>query len=262
MKNILVLGASKEGGTGWEIAHHLARDGARLTVGARSAEGIGKLSREIGGLAVPCDATREEDMRNIVARAAEAGGGRIDAAVLVAGEGTLGNIDDISDDLLRRTFDLNYFAGVYFLRHAARAMRDGGSIVLMSSIAARRPWKGYFSYGTAKAALEMLVRYGALEYAPRGIRVNGVAPGPIQTAASAARHNDPEIWKVFAEETPLGRTVRAQEVAEAVAWLVNGAPWITGETISIDGGMHLRRAPDPEALKEAAARAAARDKTP
>lgn len=259
MKNILVLGASKEGGTGWEIARELARDGAHLTVAARSAAGIEKLAGEIGGTAVTCDATSEDDIRNMVARAAQAGGGKLDAAVLVAGEGTSGNIDDISDEMLHHTFQLNYFAAVYFLRHAARAMKDGGSIVLMSSIAAARPWRGYFSYGSAKAALETLVRYAALEYAPRGIRVNAVAPGPIQTAASAARHNDPDMGQVFAQEIPLGRTVRAGEVAEVVAWLANGAPWVTGETISVDGGMHLRRAPDPEALQEATRAAAARE---
>ncbi|MEX1147285.1 MAG: SDR family oxidoreductase [Sphingomonadales bacterium] len=249
--NALVLGASKKGGTGWAIAEALARAGAHVTVGARSAAGIAELANQIGGQAVACDVTREDDVAGIAAKAASAGNGRIDIAVLAAGEGTGGMVDDIAEDQLRGTFDLNYFGPVYFVRHVTRHMPEGGSIVLMSSIAASRAWPGYFSYGCSKAALEMLVRYAALEFAPRGIRVNAVAPGPIQTEASASRHNHPDVRAVFADEIPLGRTVKASEVAEVVTGLAISSPWVTGEIIHVDGGMHLRRAPDPERLMAA-----------
>ncbi len=252
MKRALVLGASKKDGTGWTIAKALAAQDLHVTVGARSKTGIEELAQLINGTAITCDVLKEQDIENIAQKAVSPNNEKIDFAVLVAGEGMGGDIDSISDDQLHQTFQLNYFAAVYFLRHVARNMTDGGSIILMSTIAAARPWPGYFSYGCAKAALETLVKYAALEYAPRGIRVNAVAPGPIQTPESKSRHNSPGIKAVMGEEIPLGRTVLPEEVAQSIIWLGLNAPWVTGETIHIDGGMHLRRPPDPEKLKAAA----------
>ncbi|WP_157220699.1 SDR family oxidoreductase [Flavisphingomonas formosensis] len=120
----------------------------------------------------------------------------------------------------------------------------------MSSIAATNPWPGYFAYGGAKAAVQTLVRYAALEYAPRGIRVNAVCPGPIRTPSADALFDSP-AGAVFAAEMPLGRPSTPAEVAEAVAWLATTPSWITGETIHVDGGLHLRRPPDVEAIRAA-----------
>jgi len=118
-------------------------------------------------------------------------------------------------------------------------------MVFISSIAAHRPWPGVFSYGCSKAALETLVRYAALEYAPKGISVNAVAPGPILTPTTEPRLKDEKIGGRMVKEIPQGRFVTAQEVADAVVWLATKASSINGESILIDGGMHLRRALQP-----------------
>jgi NAD(P)-dependent dehydrogenase (short-subunit alcohol dehydrogenase family) len=249
--NAVVLGASKEGGTGWAIARLLSKDYRHLTVGARSRDSLEKLADEINATAVTCDVTDEAQVEALAESAVAAGNGQIDAAVLVAGEGVRGYIDDIAAAELQRALSLNLVGPVYFLRHMARRMSPGGSIVLMSSIAATNPWPGYFSYGAAKAGLQALVKYAALEYASKGIRVNAVIPGPIQTPSASATLANPALREAVFREVPLGRTATTEEVAQAVAWFASGAPWITGECVHVDGGMHLRRPPFPDEMQAA-----------
>lgn len=246
-----VLGASEQGGTGWAIAQALAARGFFVTVGARRRSGIEQLAAEIGGRALTCDATIEEDVARFCAAAGEDGG--LDCAVLVAGAGVQGMIDDIPLDILAGCMKLNFDAPFHFVRHAARVMNDNGSIVLMSSIAATNPWSGYVAYGCAKSAVQTLVRYAALEYGPRGIRINAVCPGPISTPAAGHLLDHPRAGAIVAAEVPLGRCARPEEVAEAVAWLGTSPGWITGETIHTDGGMSLRRPPHVADIRAAMA---------
>jgi len=249
--NAVVLGASKEGGTGWAIAEQLKKHYPNITVAARRREGIEKLARAIEATSVTCDVTVESQVEALADAAVKAGKGLIDAAILVAGEGVRGDIDNISESELQRALALNLLGPVYFIRHMARRMKDGGSIVLMSSIAATNPWPGYFSYGCAKAAVQSLVKYAALEYAPRGIRVNAIIPGPIQTPTASAILSNSALRKALFREIPLGRTASTQEVAEATVWFATAARWITGECMHVDGGMHLRRPPHPNELQAA-----------
>jgi NAD(P)-dependent dehydrogenase (short-subunit alcohol dehydrogenase family) len=247
----LILGASKEGGTGWAVAETLAKNYRHLTVGARRRENLEKLARSLNNAtAVTCDVTVEAEVEAMAAAAVKAAG-PIDTAILVAGEGVRGNIDDIPESELQRALSLNLVGPVYFLRHMARRMDRGGSIVLMSSIAATNPWPGYFAYGSAKAGLQALVKYAALEYAPKGIRVNAVIPGPIETPTASATLSNPNLREAVFREIPLGRTARTQEVAETIAWFARSAPWITGECVHVDGGMHLRRPPFPDEMQAA-----------
>ena len=248
-KRAVVLGASEEGGTGWTIAQALAAQNMHVHVGARRVAGIKKLAAEISGTAQVCDATEEDQIADFMAQAAREG--PIDCAVLAAGAGVGGLIDDIAPDVLQACMRLNFEAPLYFIRHAARHMQDGGAIILISSIAANNPWPGYVAYGCAKAAVQTLVRYAALEYGARGIRVNAVCPGPISTPASAHIRNNPRANAIISREVPLGRVVTPQEVAETVAWLGTSPGWITGEIIHTDGGMFLRRPPNTAELKEA-----------
>jgi NAD(P)-dependent dehydrogenase (short-subunit alcohol dehydrogenase family) len=251
LRNAVVLGASKEGGTGWSTAHRLSRLFEHVTVGARQRDGIERLAQAIGGTAVVCDVTIESHVEALARKVSPTDRGTIDAAVLVAGEGVAGNIDDIADSDLNHALSLNLLGPIYFVRHMARRMSEGGSIVLISSIAATNPWPGYFAYGCAKAALQSLVKYAALEYAPRGIRVNAVIPGPIETLVGAPTFANPNLRDAVFREIPLGRGANTQQVADAVAWFAAQASWITGECIHVDGGMHLRRPPFPDEIQAA-----------
>ncbi|GLK42793.1 MULTISPECIES: SDR family oxidoreductase [Novosphingobium] len=244
-----VLGASEEGGTGWCIAETLAAQGCHVTVGARRIEGLTKLAAQISGTPARCDATVENEVEAFVATAA--GEGQLDCAVLVAGAGIRGTIDTMRPEDFEHCMKLNFHSAVHFLRHTARRMKEDGAIVLMSSIAATNPWKGYFAYGAAKAALQTLVKYAAIEFADRRIRVNAVCPGPISTPAARYLVDHPRAGAVVAHEVPLGRVAGPQDVADAVAWLCTAPGWITGETIHTDGGMSLRRPPDIDAIAAA-----------
>jgi NAD(P)-dependent dehydrogenase (short-subunit alcohol dehydrogenase family) len=243
-----VLGASEEHGTGWEIARALHAQGAFVTVGARRLAGIARLAETIGGAAVQADATVEAQVEAFFDRA-----GPIDCAVLVAGAGVQGTIDGISPEKLAHCMKLNFEAPLLFIRHAARRLADNGAIVLISSIAANNPWPGYVAYGAAKAAMQTLVRYAAIEYGGRGLRINAVCPGPIATPAARHLVDHPAAGPIVAAEVPLGRVARPEDVAEAVAWLCTSPGWITGETIHTDGGMFLRRPPNVEDIQAALA---------
>jgi NAD(P)-dependent dehydrogenase (short-subunit alcohol dehydrogenase family) len=249
--NAVVLGASREGGTGWAISEAMTASSLHVTVAARSRAGIEKLATKIGGTAIVCDATVEHDIATML-DAVVAERGPIDAAVLVAGAGITGTIDGISATDLQHALALNFFAPVYFVRHVARRMRDGGSIVLMTSIAATNAWPGYFAYGSAKAAVHTLVKYAALEYAPRAIRVNAVCPGPIETAEASVRlGKNPHLVAALAREVPLQRRASTGEVAEAIVWFATHAHCVTGEWLHVDGGLHLRRPPFPDEFEAA-----------
>ncbi|MAC60002.1 MAG: short-chain dehydrogenase [Novosphingobium sp.] len=248
-KRAAVLGASEEGGTGWAIAQALHKGGFSLTLGARRLVELERLAAPLGARAHACDATIEDEVSRFCGVAAKGGG--LDCAVLVAGAGVRGTIDSISAEDYQHCMRLNLDAAFYFVRHAARHMNQGGAIVLMSSIAATNPWPGYFAYGAAKSALQTLVRYAAIEFAPRGIHVNAVCPGPISTPAAGYLVDHPRAGKIVANEVPLGRVASPGDVAEAVAWLGTSPGWITGETIHTDGGMSLRRPPDVDAIAAA-----------
>lgn len=247
-KSAVVLGASARGGSGWETAKLLAEQGARVTVGARRLEGVQELAGTIGGLAVRCDASIEEEVE-AMAEAAVAAHGPIDVAIITAGVPFAGMIDDVDPNDVRRIFEFNFFGPMFFVRHMARRMhKSGGGIVVVTSISAEKPVPGYSSYACAKDAARVLVEHAALEYGPRNIRVNAVQAGLIDTGMTAVLKANDEVWRLMLKEIPLGRSVDARQIGAACAWLCHPDAAITGDTLRVDNGNHLRRNIQPEEL--------------
>lgn len=246
-KSAVVLGASARGGSGWETARLLTEQGARVTVGARRLEGVQELAGLIGGLAVRCDASIEAEVE-AMAEAAVAAHGPIDVAIIASGVPFAGLIDEIAVEEARQAFDINFFGPFFFVKHMARRMRDGGAMVVITSISAARPVPGYSSYGCAKAAAGVLVEHAALEYAPRNIRVNAVQAGLIDTSMAAVLKAHPEVWKAMLKEIPLRRPVMAREIGAACLWLCSPDAAVTGETLAVDNGNHLLRNVQPDEL--------------
>jgi NAD(P)-dependent dehydrogenase (short-subunit alcohol dehydrogenase family) len=240
-KVAVVLGASAEAGTGWAIAEELAAAGAKVVVGARSEAPLKKLAGKIGGHAVVCDAGNEAQVKNLIDATIKQYG-RLDIAVNSAGASTLALIADMTDELLQPALQLNFYAHVYFVKHAAAAMKDGGSIILVSSLSTTHPVFPNFAYAAAKSATDCLVRYAALEYGPRNIRVNSILPGPIVSDMTKGFLDNPEIAKVFLKEIPMGRLGYPKDFANAVVWLA-GPAYVTGLNIPICGGNQLTRFP-------------------
>jgi NAD(P)-dependent dehydrogenase (short-subunit alcohol dehydrogenase family) len=128
-------------------------------------------------------------------------------------------------------------------------MGDGGSIVLFSSVTATVPGTGLAAYAGAKAALEHIVRIAALEFGPRGIRVNAVAPGFSRTPMTEAFLADERIASIYKNETALGALTEPKQVAATVSWLAAPDCFTTGETIAVSGGAQLLRLPTGAELR-------------
>ena len=242
-KVAIVLGASASRGTGWAIAEGLAREGAKVVVGARSLAPLQELANKIGGTAVRCDASQEEDIENLV-RTAVKTYGKLDIAVNSAGLPVMGPIAQATKAALQTAVDTNYFANVYFIKHAAAAMKQDGSIVLITSASATNVVEPHFAYACAKSATDCLVRYAALEYGTRNIRVNSILPGAILSDMTWDYYSNDQVRHRFEEEIPLKRIGMPEDFANAVIWL-SGPAYITGVNLQLNGGQYLTRFPRP-----------------
>jgi enoyl-[acyl-carrier protein] reductase III len=138
------------------------------------------------------------------------------------------------------TLDANAHALLALVQAAAPQMPPGASIVGISSLGSVRVLENYVLVGTSKAALESLVRYLAVELAPRGIRVNAISAGVVETEALGHFPNKETMLREGRERTPAGRLVEPGDVADAVAWLCSPrAEMVRGHTLVVDGGYSL-----------------------
>lgn len=240
-KVAIVLGASAPGGSGAAIARRFAQEGAKLVVGARSEDPLRDLARETGGTAMRCDVANEDDVAAFVAKAVDAYGG-LDVAVNAAGLPMGGTIAHSPVADARAAMDVNYFGCIHFIRYSAQAMTRGGSIILFSSMAAAQPMEFVYSYGCAKAATDALVRYAAIEYGRKGIKVNSIQPGPIRSDMASALWAVDGMEDVYKRETPLRRIGETADYADAALWLA-GPSFVSGLNLPVSGGNQLTRMP-------------------
>lgn len=250
----LVTGAGA--GIGRASALRLAAAGVSVLVNdidAAAAEAVAEQARAAGGNAhaVAADVTRAEAAEALVASACERFGG---LSILHANAG--GAIPeptlDASPERYREIMALNLDAVWHGAQAALRVMlpAGGGAIVVTASGAGLGAVPGLAAYGAAKAGLLQLVRSLAVEYGARGIRVNAVVPGPIETAALLSWfETQPQGAAGFAAQVPQGRLGRAEEIAEVVAFLASdAASFVNGAALPVDGGVHAKLAsPSPGA---------------
>lgn len=171
--------------------------------------------------------------------------GGLDIAINCAGQSIPSTFESFDQAMLGNAMAVNLYGNLYFIRHMARVMANGGSIIAVASVAATSVTPGHLLYGCAKAATITAVKYAALEYAARNIRVNALVPGLVATRMIDPLIASEELLKIFMKETPLKRIAAPEEIAEAALWL-STSPSVTGTTITIDGGVGLRRPPQPE----------------
>ncbi|MFI9411431.1 SDR family NAD(P)-dependent oxidoreductase [Nocardia gamkensis] len=238
---VVVGGAS---GIGAAIARALAADGATVTVADRHADQAHELARALGSDhdAARVDVTDEDSVRELF-ETVRATRGRFDIAVNSAGISAAGAVTDLPAEKFRRVVDVCLTGAFLVVKHAARAMQAGGVVISLSSLNARQPGTGMAAYCSAKAGLAMLTQVAALELAPRGIRVNAIAPGIVMTPLTSPSMSVPGLEDDYLANTPLGRPGTPEEIADAAVYVARAA-WLTGETIDINGGAHLVKYPD------------------
>ena len=241
-KSVLITGAAS--GIGGACAHWLAERGARPLLIDRTDEGLGRLRldgpRFAGDVADPTPWGR-----------IEAAAGALDHAVINAGIASGSPLAETSFEDWRRVLSVNLDGAFLSLRTALRLMRDDGSIVLTASVSGFKAEPGTAAYGASKAAVIQLAKVAAKEAAARGIRVNAIAPGGVDTpiwdelpffqsllAASGGRASAMEAMAKAA--TPRGRYAAPEEIAGQIGFLLSDmAANITGTVLVSDGGYSL-----------------------
>jgi NAD(P)-dependent dehydrogenase (short-subunit alcohol dehydrogenase family) len=230
-------------GIGRATALAMARAGASLVIGNRDAtkgEAVVRLILQGGGRAVfqRTDVSKPDDVKALVGRAVSEFG-RLDLAFNNAGmDGEQVPLHEQDIDEASRLFDVNIKGVFYCMKYEIAQMLEtgGGAIVNTSSIFGLNGYPGWSLYTATKHAVTGMTKAAALDYAKRGIRVNAVGPGPVETPLLArGTGGDPHSYAAF---VPMGRIGQPEEIADPVVWLLSDeARYVTGHTLPVDGGV-------------------------
>ena len=243
-KRGLVTGGSR--GIGRAIAIRLAAEGADVAVNfVKDEESAADTVKELESLgrkavAIQADVSEPKEIKRLFAGVKEAFGG-LDLFVSNAVSGVVGPAERIGRFGWDRAMNTNARSFLLGVQQAVKIFGEGGGkIVAVSSIGSVTCLPGYAAVGASKSALESLVRYFALELAPRGINVNAVSGGPVDTSALDYFPDKEQLLGEWTERTPAHRIARPEEIASVAAFLLSDdASWIQGRTIVADGGLTL-----------------------
>lgn len=241
-KTAIVTGGTT--GIGLAVARNLAEQGAYVFVTGRRKPELDDAVRAIGPLAtgVQGDAANPDDLDRLYDAVRGAGRG-IDVLVPNAGAAEAATLEQTTEEHFDWTFGLNVRGVLFTVRKALPLLHDGASIVLISSTVADTGRPGYGAYAAAKAAIRSFARTWAAELKERGVRVNVITPGPIETPGLTGLAPDPSQAAQFkdylASTIPLGRLGRVDEVANAILFMASDrSSFVTGASLDVDGGLN------------------------
>jgi NAD(P)-dependent dehydrogenase (short-subunit alcohol dehydrogenase family) len=236
------------GSIGAATARLFVAEGARVVITDVDERAAGELAAGLGDHAAAHqgDVTDSADVKAAVDLAVKRFGG-LDVAFANAGVfGTIANVADYPEDVFDQVMAVNVRGAFLLARHALAAMRDGGSLILNSSVVGLTSDPGICAYAASKHALVGLARTAAKEMAPRGIRVNSLHPGPVDNRfqhaieVTATGLDERGAASAFEEMIPLGRHARPDEIAAAALFLAGDeSAFLTGAAVPVDGGMSV-----------------------
>ena len=240
-KTAVVTGGSS--GIGYATARKIKELGAKVIITGRNPEAVDKAAGEIGAVGLVADQASLGDTDALVEFAKEELGG-VDVLFINAGIAAFAPVEHLTEEQFDATMNINFKGAFFTLQKFLPILRDGASVINLSSINAYTGMPNTAVYAASKAALNSLTRTAAYELAPRKIRVNAVNPGPTNTAIFGKLGMPDEAIQEFASamqnRIPLKRFGEPEDVAALVAFLASDeASFITGAEYNIDGGTNL-----------------------
>jgi len=239
-KVAVITGGSS--GIGFATAKRFVEEGAHVVITGRRKQELDDAAAQIkNATAVQGDVSRLEDLDRLYATVLEKHG-HIDVLFANAGVASVAPLGSITEQQFDREFDINVKGLLFTVQKALPLFKDGGSIILNSSIAGQKGIGGFSVYNATKAAVRSFARTWASDLKQRKIRVNAISPGPIETPIFGKIGLSAEQFTQFETSAvslmPLGRFGRPEEIASAVLFLASDeSSFITGVDLSIDGGM-------------------------
>ena len=239
-KVAIVTGATS--GMGLETAKLFLQEGAKVVLTGRSKTKLDAVAPELTGeyLLVPAEASSIVESKQLIEKTVAAFG-KIDVLFLNAGVFRMEPIDHLTEEIFDEIHQVNVRGPLFTVREASTHLNEGASIIFNTSVVNGKGFPAMTAYASSKAALRSITRTLAAEYGPRGIRVNALSPGPIDTPIYG-KHNVPqeqvnEMASGFPTMVPLGRFGESREIAPVALFLASSdSSFITGAEVPVDGG--------------------------
>ena len=246
LENKVAVITGGNSGIGLAAAKRFAQEGAKVAILGRNEETLNAAVEEIGhgAIGVRGDVTRSEDLERLFREAAGAFG-KVDVLFANAGLGDPGGLSDLTEADFDKQFGINVKGMLFTVKQAAEHLEPGASVLLTSSVVDEMAMPGMPIYAATKSATRSIVRSLALELAPKGVRVNSIAPGPIETGffgrIDMPEEAAQEMASSIQSEVPMKRFGSAEEVANVALFLASDeASYVTGSEYVVDGGISLR----------------------
>ncbi|MFZ5911376.1 MAG: enoyl-ACP reductase FabI [Chloroflexota bacterium] len=246
-KNALVFGLANERSIAWGITQALHREGAKIGIsyaGQALERRVKPLAEKIGCTWVEeCDVSKDEHIAAVAKKAAQAFG-QVDVlvhSIAFAGRDELtGPFYNTTREGFKTAMDISVFSFVALARAFQPILRPGASLMCMTYYGSVKVAPHYNIMGVAKAALEATTRYLAYDFGPQGIRVNAISAGPIRTLAAAGVGGFRDMYKHFADMSPMRENVSIEDVGDAAVFLASDlSRHITGDVLYVDSGFNI-----------------------